>query len=60
MLRRHEPYHSLLAVLMLCSALAGCGQKGPLFLPPVKATPSAKPPAAATTAAPATITHRSP
>ncbi|MDQ3058103.1 MAG: lipoprotein [Pseudomonadota bacterium] len=44
--------HGLFAALLGAAALAGCGQKGPLFLPvppqvPVNATPAAPAPAAA-------------
>lgn len=34
---------SALALLVSASALAGCGQKGPLYMPPAPATPAAAP-----------------
>ncbi|HEX5286810.1 MAG TPA: lipoprotein [Polaromonas sp.] len=47
--------YGLAAVVVGAAALAGCGQKGPLFLPvpPIAppATPTAAPPAAAAPAA---------
>ncbi|HEY7871277.1 MAG TPA: lipoprotein [Rudaea sp.] len=61
-MRRHIIFVALLLVFGL---LAGCGQKGPLYLPtkaaapasaastPAMATPTAKPAGAATVAAPA-------
>jgi len=45
-LRAFVSRHGLVAVVVGAAALAGCGQKGPLFLPP----PPKSPTAAATTA----------
>lgn len=49
----------LFAPLVLISLLAGCGQKGPLYLPQTKPAPAAHPatpaPATATLPQPATI-----
>jgi len=57
---RFAPY----ALLLLLAALAGCGQKGPLYLPvtPPRTIPpmpqaATHPPAATTHPAPAAATH---
>ncbi|MBJ7263606.1 MAG: hypothetical protein JHC61_07655 [Burkholderiaceae bacterium] len=38
----------IVAIAALAGAAAGCGYKGPLYLPPPPPMPDAKPPAAAT------------
>jgi predicted small lipoprotein YifL len=60
----HERHYSALLLVLLSALLAGCGQKGPLFLsvPPAKVTPlmshpaNGTAPAAATKTAPAAAT----
>ncbi|TAM93732.1 MAG: hypothetical protein EPN40_12990 [Rhodanobacteraceae bacterium] len=47
-MRRHVVYGSLL--LLGFGLLAGCGQKGPLFLPTKPATPASAAPASASAA----------